>query len=140
IGSRSRVDASRMENLPAYAWGTIEGPGSLPEWSAAFLVPSAYTATRVARALCVRSIRSSRIPWCPTPPRETRAADDNFAAGDATLRDDIAKLCLSRMQHHAQDTVDAEPGMPEAGVGHLAAAPTRRRRTLQGQPGPSTRT
>ena len=57
------------------------------------------------------------IPWCPTQPRETRAADDNFAAGDATLRDDIAKLCPARVQHHAQDAVDAEPRVPEAGVG-----------------------
>ncbi len=90
----------------------------LPEGSAVFLVPSANAASRVARAVCVRSIRSSPYPWCPTPPRETRAADDNFAAGDATLRDDIAKLCPARMEHHAQDAVDAEPGMPEAGAVH----------------------
>jgi hypothetical protein len=39
------------------------------------------------------------------PPRETRAAGDNFAAGDAKLRDDIAKLCRRRLQAH----VDTEP-------------------------------
>ena len=106
-----------MENLPLNAWGTIEESGSLPEGGARpFLVPSVYAASRVARAVCVRSIRSSRIPWCPTPRRETRAAADNFAARDATLRDDIATLCPSGVQHHAQDAVDAKPGVPEAGV------------------------
>ena len=59
------------------------------------------------------------------PPRETRAAGDNSAAGGATLRDDIAKLCPACVQHHAQEAVDAEPGVPEAGVGvvHVAFGP-----------------
>jgi hypothetical protein len=100
-------------------------PARCRRGSAAFLVPSAYAASRVARAVCVRSIRSTRIPWCPTPPRETRTADDNFAAADATLRDDIAKLCPARVPHRAEDAVDAELGMPGAGVGavHLTFGP-----------------
>ena len=64
------------------------------------------------------------IPWCPTPPRETRAAGDNFAAGDATLRDDIAKLCPARVQHHAEDAVDAEPGIKAVG-GMVSESPGR---------------
>jgi hypothetical protein len=72
----------------------------------AFLVPSANAASRVARAVLP-------YPWCPTPPRETRAADDNFAAGDAILRVDIAKLCPACLEHHVPGAVEAEPGVPE---------------------------
>src|SRR5262245_27826110 len=50
------------------------------------------------------------IPRCATPSRETWVAGDNFTAGGGNLCDDTAKLCPTRVQHHAQDAVDAEPG------------------------------
>jgi len=48
---------------------------------------------------------------------------------------------LQRVQHHAQDAVDAEPGMPEAGVGHArritrrSCAPQVLSRFVLGSPG-----
>jgi hypothetical protein len=32
---------------------------------------------------------------------------------------------LARLQHHAQDAIDAEPGVPEAGVVHARLTATR---------------
>ena len=37
----------------------------------------------------------------------------------------------ARVQHHAQDAVDAEPGVPEAGVGHFVPAALRVKRATR---------
>src|SRR4029453_7945099 len=55
VGSRTRVDASHMETLPLARGERLKVSARLTEGSAAFLVPSANAASRVARAVCVRS-------------------------------------------------------------------------------------
>src|SRR5262245_13574859 len=66
-----------------------------------------------------RAWASFIIPRCATPSRETRV---ELHARRRHLCDDIAKLCPTRVQPYAQDAVDAEPGVPEEGVGGPASA------------------
>ena len=59
--------------------------------------------------------------WLVEPPRLSNLASSGDRPPELDA-DDEPRLCVpSRLQHHAQDAVDAEPGVPEAGVVHLGA-------------------
>jgi hypothetical protein len=64
-----------------------------------------------------RRIEKSQTPRSSPSPRTPDLAPERERPPelDANLRPRLR--APARVQHHAQDTVDAEPGVPEAGVG-----------------------
>jgi hypothetical protein len=57
---------------------------------------------------------ASSAPFAKPPRRLSLRSASAFL--NSTLTCDQASALESRVQHHAQGAVDAEPGMPEAGV------------------------
>jgi hypothetical protein len=117
IETRARTESHReglYREATCETWSKVHTPAKVPEGvEECGLRAAATRASRVGQACLVEPARPPDL----TPERERPPELDT---------DDSPRLRTpARVQHHAQDAVDAEPGVSEASVGvvHFAFPP-----------------